>query len=252
MAVSQLPELLLVSGTLCAVFAWQRRASAPGLAAGFGAALGVLLAPGLVAFGPSYLTSYTADGGGRGFVAFTQHLAALLAPFQLAPAPNPWAESQPYLERVFPGARSFSDVVLAPGFAYLDFVALSLAKGVRKVGWTFHWAWLAVPVLVFARRRAGVALDGAERALLWTAVGCVPFVIFAYPHIRYLARYVPIFWLLLLLSLEKLLALPEARRPRHALVVAGLVLLLALAENVQRASFGLALADRLDPYWFPD
>lgn len=246
------PDLLLVALTLLGVFAWQRRASAPGLAAGFAGALAVLLLPGLVALGPGYLTSYGADGGGRGFASFTQHLAALLAPFQLAAAPNPWAEPQPYLERVFPGASSFGDVLRAPGLPYLDFVALSLAKGLRKLGWTFHWAWLAVPLLVFARRRAHLGLDARERAILWTCVGCVPFVLFAYPHIRYFARYLPLFWLLLLLSLEKLLALPAARQPRHVLWAAGLALLLALAENVNRASLGLALADRLDPYWFPD
>ena len=57
---------------------------------------------------------------------------------------------------------------------------------------------------------------------------------------------------MLLLSAEKLAALGEVRRPTRGLIAVGLVTLLALAENVERASIGLALADRLDPYWFPD
>ncbi len=140
----------------------------------------------------------------------------------------------------------------APPWVTGSLLALSLAKGARKAGWAFQWAWLAVPLLIVLRRRCGLALDANERALLATAIGVVPFVLFAYPHIRYFARYYPLFWILLLLSVEKLAILGESRRPTRGLIAVGLVTLLALAENVERASLGLALVDRLDPYWFPD
>jgi len=246
------PDLLLVAATLFGVFVWQRREAARPLALGCVGTGLLLLLPGVIAFGPDYLTAFGADGSGRGFDAFKQHLAALMAPLQLAPVANPWVEFQPYVERLFPGATSFVEVVTAPGLAYLDFVALSLAKGVRKAGWLFQWAWLAVPLLIALRRRKGLALDPNERLLLATAIGVVPFVLFAYPHIRYFARYYPLFWIMLLLSVEKLATLGEARRPSAGLIAVGLVVLLALAQNVERASLGLALADRLELYWFPD
>ena len=246
------PDLLLVAVTLFGVFAWQRRESARGLALGCAATGLVLLLPGLVAFGPDYLTAYGADAGGRAFGSFSQHLAALLAPLQLGPAPNPWAEPHPYVQRLFPEAKTLSEVVFAPGLPYLDFLGLSLAMGVRKVAYVFHWAWLAVPLLILLRRRAGLAWDANERVLLATAIGVAPFVLLAYPHIRYFARYFPLFWLALLLSVEKLLALGEARRPKAGLIAVAVIALLALAEGVERASLGLALAHRLDPYWFPD
>jgi hypothetical protein len=246
------PDLVLVALVLAVCFGVERPSTRRPLAWGLGLTLVVLLAPGLTLLGPDYLTAYGPDGRGRGFAAFVQHFAALVAPFQVGPAPDPWAQPGPYLERAFPGARSMLDVVTAPGAAYLDHVALSLSRGIRKVGWLFQWAWLAVPLLVIARRRRGLGPDAPERALLLSFVGCVSFVLFAYPHIRYFARYFPLFWLLVLMSLERLeRADPRAwRRPQVAL--AGGCLLLALGVGVQRASIGLALAPGLSQYWFSD
>ena len=48
------------------------------------------------------------------------------------------------------------------------------------------------------------------------------------------------------------LALGAWVRGAPAWATGGLLALLALAENVQRASLGMALADRLEPFWFPD
>jgi len=246
------PELLLVALVLLACFASARRPQAGRLAAGFAGTLGLLLLPGLLRFGPGYPFDYGAGGTGRGFAAFGQHFAALLAPLQLGPAPDPWNHPTPYLERVFPGARSMRDVILAPGLPYLDFVALSLARGVRRVGWLFQWAWPAAALLWLARRRAGLAFDERERALLWSFVGCLPFVLFAYPHVRYFARYYPVFWVLVLVAVERLAKAPAGRLRNASLALAGLCIALAFATNVERAAVGLALAPQLAQYWFPD
>jgi hypothetical protein len=243
------PDLLLVALVLLACFARARPDEARSLAVAFAVALVLPLLPGLILFGPGYLSDY--GGGGRGFAAFGQHFAALVAPFQLGPAPDPWADPAPYVERVFPGSRSMGDVVLAPGLPYLDFVALSCARGLRRLGWLFQWAWLALPLLAWARRRQGLPLDAREKALLWSFVGCLPFVLFAYPHVRYFARYYPIFWILLLVSVERVARAEPAVRWR-CLVPVGLVLALALAVNAERAAVGLAVAPHLTQYWFPD
>jgi hypothetical protein len=246
------PDLVLVALVLAIAFAAERKSSRRPLAWGLFGTLVLLLSPGLFLLGPEYLTAYGPEGQGRGVAAFSPHYAALVAPFQLAPSPNPWDQPGPYLERSFPGARSMLDVMTAPGVGYLDHVALSLARGVRKVGWLFQAAWLAVPLLVIARRQRGLALDGRERMLLWSFVGCVPFVLFAYPHIRYFARYFPLFWILLLMSLERLERDDPRAWRRPAVALAGVCLLMSLAVGVQRASIGLALAPGLPQYWFSD
>jgi hypothetical protein len=244
------PELVVISLALLACFAPQ--AGARRLAVGFAAALAILLLPGILWFGPGYLTDYGPRGEGRAFAAFSQHWAALVAPLQLAPAPDPWAEPAPYVARRFPGARSVADVVTAPGLPYLEFVGLSLARGVQRAGWVFQWAWLAVPVVLFGRRRAGIPADPRERALLWTFVGLVPCVLFAYPHVRYFARWYPIFWILLLVSAERLARHPEPRLRSRCLLGVGGAIALALAVNAERAAVGLAAAPHLGQYWFPD
>lgn len=247
-------ECLLVAVVLAACFASAAPARGQRIRLGacFAGSLGLLLLPGFALFGAGYWSNYGPGGESRAFATFGQHFAALVAPLQLAPGPDPWSQPGPYVERVFPGARSFTGVLTAPGLPYLDFVALSAARGVRRIGWLFGWAWLALPPLWWARRRGGLAPDAVERALLFSLVGCVPFVLLAYPHVRYFARYYPIFWLLLLRSSERVAALPDPALRRRALAAAGLFAALALAQSAERAAFGLAHAAALPQYWFPD
>ncbi len=245
-------ELVLVAGALLLV--WIPRGSrreALELGGSFAATLAVLLLPGLVLQGPGYLTSY--GDTDRGFATFAQHFAALVAPFQLAAdAPNPWLHPGPYVEKVFPGARTLGDVVAQPGLAYLDFVALSVARGVRKVGWVLNWAALAVPILVVARRRADLPLDAQEKALVATFVGVLPFVLLSYPHIRYLARYYPLFLLLVLGSVERLARIEDRRLRASTLGPVAGCLAASLACLGARAAASLAAVSHLEPYWFSD
>ena len=247
-------ELLLVSVLLLAFWVHARSSRREGvtLVASFAATLVLLLLPGVVLIGPDYLIQYGAGGPGRGFATFHQHFAALVAPFQIGPAPNPWMDAEPYFQRVFPGAESMLDVVTARGFPYLDFVALSAARGVRKVGWVFGWGWLVLPVLAWAWRRGGLELGEREKALLLTFFGCLPFVLFAYPHIRYFARYYPIFWILVFLVLERVWRLEDASVRNPCLRISGLLIGLALIQNARRTAIGLAAAPHLQPYWFSD
>ena len=93
---------------------------------------------------------------------------------------------------------------------------------------------------------------GRERALLWSFAGCASFVLFAYPHVRYFARYYPLFWILVLMSAERVARAGEPRLRGGCLAAAGGCLLLALAVNTERAAVGLAVAPQLQQYWFPD
>jgi hypothetical protein len=247
-------EMLLVSVVLLAF--WVRddasRRERALLAGGFAATVALLMLPGLLLVGADDWIRMGDDGQGRGIATFRQHFAALVAPFQIGPAPNPWLDSEPYFERAFPGADSMLGVLTAPGLPYLDFLALSLARGARKVGWVFQWGWIAVPILAWAWRRGGLQARPAERALLLSFVGCVPFVLFSYPHIRYFARYYPVFWLLLFVAVERLERLPRNRERATCLGATAMLVLLALAWNTRRAAVGLASAPHVQLYWFSD
>jgi hypothetical protein len=247
-------EVLLVSGVLLAFWVQQRssRREALVLVGSFAATLALLLLPGFILVGPDYWIRYGSGGEGRAFATFRQHFAALVAPFQIGPAPNPWLQPNPYFDRVFPGANTMLDILTTSRLPYLDFVALSVARGLRKVGWVFQWGWLAVPVLAWGWRRGGLEAGARERTLLLSFIGCVPFVLFSYPHIRYFARYYPIFWLLLLMAVERVSRLEERAVRDPCLRVTGLLVLLALAWNVRRAAIGLASAPYFDQYWFSD
>ena len=247
-------ELLLVSVLLLGFWVHTSSSRREGvtLVASFAATLVLLLLPGFVVLGSDYWIRYDASGQGRGIATFRQHFAALVAPFQIGSAPNPWVDPEPYVERVFPGAESMLAVVTAGGFPYLDFVALSTARGVRKVGWVFGWGWLVLPVLAWGWRRGGLELGEREKALLLTFVGCLPFVLFAYPHIRFFARYYPIFWILLFVALERVWRLDDASVRNPCLRLAGLLVGLALFQNARRTAIGLAAAPHLQQYWFSD
>ena len=130
----------------------------------------------------------------------------------------------------------------------------SVIGGARELPWIGPIAvMLALVVhLWFARRRGRSGLDDRERALLLSFVGCIPFVLLSYPHIRYFARYYPVFLVLLFVALERVLCLPDGPLRARCLALSGLILALALAENTMRTVVGLEQAPELPQYWFSD
>jgi len=248
------PDVIVVSVVLLAYWVHRRASRTEGLAlaGGFAVALCALLLPGTIADGIDYFRGYGGSGG-RSFASFGQHYAALVAPLQLTgPPPNPWTESGIYMARQFPDARNMSDVVFGHLPRYANFVALATVRGLFRAGYLFHYVALAIPCLVWGWRRGGFAPHDREKTLLLSLVGVLPFVLFAYPHIRYFARYYPVVIVLVLATLERVLAMadPDARRP--ILVTSGLCIAAALVENLQRLADGLAGAPSLSVYWFPD
>ncbi len=119
------------------------------------------------------------------------------------------------------------------------------------MGFVCHFALLAIPFAIWGTR--GLATrTAARRALVWSFVGVIPFVLFSYPHIRYFARYYPIAGVLVLSAVERIASLPDGPRRNIAFSGAVVCLALALAENVRRISTNWALLPDLDRYWFPD
>jgi hypothetical protein len=247
------PDVMLVA--LALLVWWVARApnrrEAVTLSAAFGATLVALLLPGTVFGGLDYFNSYGGSGG-RSFASFGQHYAALAARFQIgAVVPNPWSETNAYMTRHFPGAVGLSDVLLDHFPRYVEFVALSCVRGLFRAGYVTNYAALAVPALVFAGYRAGITPSDRAKTLLLSFIGLLPFVLFAYPHVRYLARYYPIFVLLLLMTVERLAASEHpVGRPAFAVGIACLAF--SLLENSLRLAAGIARLPETSIYWFPD
>jgi hypothetical protein len=248
------PDVIFLSAALLVYWVHRRssREEAVALAASFALFLAVLLLPGWLTAGWDYFRTY-GGAGGRSFASFSQHYAALIAHFQVAGAPpNPWSETAAYMQRHFPGARNMSDVVLGHFPRYLEFVVLSALRGLFRAGYVVNFAALAVPCLAWGWRRGRFRLSDREKTLYLSFIGFAPFVLFSYPHVRYMARYYPIFLLLLLGALERVLAIEDRALRRTVLLTSGLCLGVSLLENLRRLGEGLAHVAELGQYWFPD
>jgi hypothetical protein len=134
----------------------------------------------------------------------------------------------------------------------VEFVALSAVRGLFRAGYVVNYAALAVPCLAWGWHRGRFALTDREKTLYLSFIGFAPFVLFSYPHVRYMARYYPIFLLLVLTALERVLAIEDRALRRPVLLTSGLCLGVSLLENLRRLSAGLAYVGELEQYWFPD
>ena len=73
-----------------------------------------------------------------------------------------------------------------------------------------------------------------------------------YPHIRYLARFWPLFLLLVLGTVERVTALEESRWRRTALAATAVFMALGLGTLGSRALYNLRHVAAFEHYWFPD
>lgn len=131
--------------------------------------------------------------GGRAFEAFGQHYAVLFASHQYVPLiEDPWTASKSVMNAVFPTAHSTPQLVLQYPRQYLDFMALSLVQSALSLCFALKGMLLPIVVLLGFRwwpptlRSAGITTGIALVAAL------TPAVLFAFIHIRYIARFFPI------------------------------------------------------------
>lgn len=249
------PDLILMGGALAGFWAWRAGGrQAVALLAGFAAGYALLVLPGLSLHGFDYYRTWRSgeDAQGRAFVAFSDHFKRVLSHFQVA-GPPPFA-LEAYTRPYFGDAQSMWDVWTHPQgwFVYLEFVLLGALRGVVKGIYFFNWTLLAIPCLIWARRRGGLGLDDHERSLLLCFIGLVPVLLITYPHIRYLARFWPLFLLLVLGSVERIAALESTRWQRPALALTTVFLALGLGTLGSRALYNLRHVAAFDRYWFPD
>jgi hypothetical protein len=222
-------ELVLAAGTIAAIYLFRRRTATAGLAVGFAALVGVLVAPGLASHGAAFFTN-------RSWSAFGQHYAALVANLQLGPRPDPWTSWQSYTAAAFPGATSVVQVIHHHPVVYTFYVALSAAFGLWNAWTAFGLALVAIAVRMALRSTGPRPVEGW---LLAAMVVLVPQLLISFPHVRYMARLAP---LVLMVPLAEI----ESRRDRWAV----------LMSLLMGGYFVLTLSDRLTHLssfgWFPD
>jgi len=247
------PDAIFTAIALLGYWTWRSASPRAGLllVSGFAGGLAALLLPGLLLHGMAYFETWEQQGG-RGFSAFREHFCWTLQHFQIESDRS--ADSFVYLQKFFGDADSLWEVWMHPQgwFVYLEFVALSIVRGVVKTGYLASYSLLALPVLAWAWRREGTPLGARARSLLLCFVGVAPLVLLVYPHMRYMARFYPIYLVIVLGAAERLgsSARPSVRAP--AIAAAGLCLGLTLITHVRRAFINLTNIAYHDAYWFPD
>jgi hypothetical protein len=210
----------------------------------------VLLAPGIIKHGGKYLS-----GENRGFFSFGQHYATLVEKHQVSPnTPDPWEEYFKYLEHNFKGAKSMTGVWLKYPLKYADFVMLSIGHGLIKGLQLFHFLWIILVGMIIFYIKKRIKPEPVEKLILLSFIGCIPFVLFAFPHIRYLARYYPLVIILILLFLQRLLNMMWKEKPfyKYALIVTIGVILVAAILNTYLFIHNLSGFDTVKDFWFPD
>jgi hypothetical protein len=247
------PDAIFAATVLLGYWAWRSATlrEALLLVSGFAGGLGALLLPGLLLHGMAYFETWH-QSGGRGFAAFREHFYWTLQHFQIQPDPS--ADSFVYLQRFFGGADSLWGVWTHPQgwFVYLEFVALSIVRGVVKTGYLASYSLLALPVIAWAWHREGARLGARGRSLLLCFVGVAPLVLLVYPHMRYMARFYPIYLLIVLGAAERLGTSTRLSVRAPAIAATGLFLGLTLITHARRAFVNLTNIAYHDAYWFPD
>jgi hypothetical protein len=210
----------------------------------------LLVAPGIIGQGTDYFS-----GENRSYFSFGQHYAALVAKHQVSKSvPDPWEEYYRYLEADFPGTANMLDVWFKYPLKYFDFVMLSIGHGLVKCVQLFHMLWILLVMIPVFYIRKRIKLLPAEKMILLSLIGCIPFILFAFPHIRYLARYYPLVIILTLMFLKRLLdeKWKEKTVYKYAVFISIGVILTAVIINIFLFVHNLAVIDTVKEFWFPD
>lgn len=205
----------------------------------FGLFVFLLNIPGFFIHGLDHLT------GPKSFHTFSQHYAALVEKHQISSAPNPWRETEEYMQSVFPEASSVRDIILKYPSRYIDFVFLSLASGLKRALVLFHVFLVLIPVLLISAFTKKWRVGHLEKLFALSLIALIPFVVFSFPHIRYMARFYPVLMLIILVFYE------QFSEEKAGKFVVGTLLVGLSIQSVLLIQDILKL-DTLQRYWFPD
>lgn len=214
----------------------------------------LLIMPGVINKGLGYVQI-----GGRSFVSFGQHYSALVYGHQLIrPVPEPWNNWNQYMSSIFPEANTLADVINMYTKKYVDFVMLSIGQGMKNLFILLKYLFIFLPLIFIYHIHKMICLKRfmplkrIEQIILLTLFGFIPFFLFSYPHIRYLARYYPLFIIFILVFIERLLCEKGSKLNLLLLMIGIFVLCISLINSSRLLFYNLANIENIVGLWFGD
>lgn len=139
--------------------------------------------------------------------SFEQHYAALVARHQIAqPTPDPWTETEQFIQPIWGQHTSLLSEIKSDPLRYFDFLLLSLGQTSRNIMLPNIFLVLSVWAFSFKRTDHKIVKDLS----LLILCGFIPITLFSFGHIRYFARFYPVFLFLPYLLLAE--TPPRSRR----------------------------------------
>jgi len=228
---------------------------------GFMAFSFLAVSPGLIKRGGNFFS-----GNNRSLFSFGQHYAALFFRHQASPnPPDPWDDYYRYIQNNFKGAENMVDVVLKYPFKYFDYLLLSFGRGMQKAIVLFHILWIIIAMMLYRYLKDRITLSTGEKLMVISFIGYLPFILFSFPHIRYLARYFPLVLVLLLKFLNRLAMaqndksdlkennIARSIKPsRLSLITVSAAIFLFILIDVFLFAHNIAGFETVKEFWFPD
>ena len=191
--------------------------------------------------------------GNRGFISFTQHYSALVEKHQIIkPVPNPWEGVKEYRTGIIPKANSISSLIREYPKVYYDFLFLSFGHGVKRIVTLFNILLLFIPIIfLYTRKRKKTDNFNAFHKLFYISLlGFLPMILFSFPHIRYMARYFPLF-IIFILSFKEQFSVNDPEKKKYS-AVSNAILGGSISLNAFLFLDNIIKIKTIDNFWFPD
>jgi len=206
--------------------------------------VGLFLGLNALIVAPHMLNEDKHRGPHRTYLAFEQHYAALVYKHQIAPVENPFMRSPRYMDSIFPGAKSMKEIVLKYPKKYYDFLCLSIGHGMKRLAVLFHVLLFFIFIIYNSIRKGRYQIDLFGKLFLLSLIGTIPYLLFSFPHIRYLAKYYPLVIILLLSFIENCKDDKTVLRSKWLIGVGVGINILIFLNSLKLLTSGI--------YWFPD
>ena len=184
------PDLVLVAVALYSWAFWKAPARPARVRLTLGVAIVALLfvLPGFASYGPEYLHR----SPDRAWMSFGQHAGIVLSGELV------WEDWETRIQQYFPGAHDVWSAASAYPDQYMSFVRRSATIGLHRANFLFREMVLLAAILVLLLLGRFTRLTSEMKLLGVSLVGVVPMVLLSFPHMRYMARYLPIVVIVLL------------------------------------------------------
>lgn len=200
----------------------------------------VLCSIGILFLVPAFLQSgrQAIQPEGRSMLCLSDNYAWMIAPHQVTPVQGyKWTESEKIFTPIWGKHEKVSEAILSNSKLYFDFIFLSLGNTVLSIckSWII---FLILPAAYGLLTREKNQIKTAAALLL---TGFIPITLFAFLHVRYAARFYPIFLVFALIGLKRL----PVRGKLYRCMIIYFSIIVALQMYFFIPVFQSA-------YWFPD